>query len=96
MQCHIRMHMAATWFNIGGVEKYAYPTWKRALNQTLPAECNLVLKPSCGSLEISTSRKEQSSKLQIELLAELKCNQQQPNPIGDIKTDSSAKPLRRR
>jgi hypothetical protein len=59
MQRHILMHMAATYFNIPDVEKMPSTTWERALNQTLTAESNVVLKPSCGSLEISTSRREQ-------------------------------------
>jgi hypothetical protein len=31
MQRHILMHMAATYFNIGDVEKMAFTTWSRAL-----------------------------------------------------------------
>jgi hypothetical protein len=27
MQCHILMHMVATCFNIGGVEKLGFATW---------------------------------------------------------------------
>jgi hypothetical protein len=49
MQRHIHMHIAATYFNIPDVEKKAYPTWKRAPNQTLMAESIVVLNGSCGS-----------------------------------------------
>jgi hypothetical protein len=52
------MHMVSTYFNIEDVEKNAYPTWKQTPNQTLKAECKLLLKPSCGTVEISTSQKE--------------------------------------
>jgi hypothetical protein len=58
MQRHIRMHMISTYFNIGGVEKMASCTWKRAPNQTLMVESIVVINGSCGSLEIPTSRKE--------------------------------------
>jgi hypothetical protein len=56
MQYHIHMHMAATYFNIDGVEKKGTTTWEQAQNQTLPTECNAVQTQSCGSLEITTSR----------------------------------------
>jgi hypothetical protein len=45
------MHMVATCFNIGGVVKMGCATWEQALNQTLMAECFVVLKRSCGSLK---------------------------------------------
>jgi hypothetical protein len=54
------MHKKPTYLNIGYVEKKADATWKQALNQTLMADCIVVLKLSCGSLEFSTSRKEGS------------------------------------
>jgi hypothetical protein len=38
-------------------------TPKRAPNQTLTAESKEILKPSCGSLKISTSHKEQNQEL---------------------------------
>jgi hypothetical protein len=46
--------------NIAHVAKIESTTMKRAPKQTPIAKCNLALKPSCGSLEISTSRKEKS------------------------------------
>jgi hypothetical protein len=49
MQRHILMHMATTYFNIGGVEKIGYCTWKQTLNQTPLAECIVVINGSCGS-----------------------------------------------
>jgi hypothetical protein len=58
MQRHIRMHKKPTYPNIGDVEKMGSTTWKQTLNQTLMDECNAVQTQSCGSLEISTSRKE--------------------------------------
>jgi hypothetical protein len=61
MQCHIHMHIAATKFNIAHVAKKESTTSKRAPNQTRIIECNVVPKPSCGSLEISTSRKEKKN-----------------------------------
>jgi hypothetical protein len=75
MQRHIRMHKISTYFNIPHVEKIGNTTRKQTPNQTPTTKRNLILKPSCGSLEISTSRKEQSSELQIELLAESLCDQ---------------------
>jgi hypothetical protein len=58
MQRNIHMHMAATYFNIGGVEEMGFTTWKRAMNQTLGAECNAVQTRLCGVLEIFTCHKE--------------------------------------
>jgi hypothetical protein len=85
--------MVSTYFNIGGVEEMGFTTWKRAMNQTLKAQHNVILKPSCGSLKKPTPRKEQSSKLQIKPLAEQKSNQQQPNTNTKPKTGASASPL---
>jgi hypothetical protein len=45
------------------VEKIESTTPKRAPNQTLTAESKAILKPSCGSLEICTSHKEQNREL---------------------------------
>jgi hypothetical protein len=61
MQRHIHMHTISTYFNIDGVEKKASATRKRALNQTLTVECNVILKQSCGTVGIPTSRKEQNT-----------------------------------
>jgi hypothetical protein len=41
--------MVSTYFNIGGVEKMGFTTWKQTLNQTLMAECKAINKQSCGS-----------------------------------------------
>jgi hypothetical protein len=101
MQCHIHMHMISTYFNIEDVEKISYATWKRALKQTSIVECNLVLKPSCGGLEISTSRKEKFThraqrRQYSDALVENATTKQQPKANADVKTDASAKSLRRR
>jgi hypothetical protein len=61
MQRHVLIHKKPTYFNIGDVEEFSYPTWQRAMDQTLIAECNLVLKPSCGRIEFSTSCKEKKA-----------------------------------
>jgi hypothetical protein len=44
--------------NIEDVAKMGITTWKQTLKLTPMTQCNVALKPSCGSLEISTCQKE--------------------------------------
>jgi hypothetical protein len=68
MQRHTHMHMAATYFNIDGVEKMGCTTLKRAFNQTLMAKSKAILKLSCGSKEFPTPQREQNAKLRLRLI----------------------------
>jgi hypothetical protein len=61
------MHMAATYFNIGHVEKIEVTTSKRAPKKALIPKQNAPPKPSCGSLEISTPTKKKETLAQPEL-----------------------------
>jgi hypothetical protein len=58
MQRHILMHNKPTYPNIAHVKKKESTTSKRAPNQTLTIEYKAIIKPSCGSLKISTPHKE--------------------------------------
>jgi hypothetical protein len=52
------MHMAATYFNIGDVEKMGFTTWNQALKRCLLAILRCLHMPLCGSKENSPSHKE--------------------------------------
>jgi tRNA acetyltransferase TAN1 len=60
MQRHIHNHKKPTYSNIEDVAKMGCCTMKQTLIQRQNTKQNAVPKQSCGSLEISTSRKEQN------------------------------------